>query len=183
MVAGRVEIAVVGDLGPFRAAVARSEVDLPSYVDIREPGPLKYAAPSLPSDWRSTVKAFPRQKFRDGGSEPDILRAGTVVLEDSCLRIKGERRNPVIVWPNEAALDLVSEPGKVRIVDRMSGTSIEVGKPIDLGGNSGELREGAEIVDAEPAGTQAWRARDDVACTAPCRLARELAKAGAGLRS
>lgn len=150
-VTGRVEIAVLGDLGPFRAAVSRREVDLPPYVDIREPGPLKYAAPSLPTNWRSIVKAFPRQKFRDGGPIPDILRTGTIVLEDGCLRIKGERRNPVIVWPNEAALDLVSQPGKVRIVHRMSGKSIAVGERVNLGGDSGELRDGTEILDADPA--------------------------------
>ncbi len=151
VVTGRVEIAVVGELAPFRAAVARGEVDLPFYVDIREPAPLPFAAPPLPADWRTVVKAFPRQKLRSGGPEPDILRAGTIVLEGGCLRIKGERRNPVIVWPNEAALDLVGQPGKVRIVNRRSGKGIEVGKGIELGGNSGELPDGVEIIDTDPA--------------------------------
>ncbi|HVL77702.1 MAG TPA: hypothetical protein VM346_00265 [Sphingomicrobium sp.] len=148
---GRVEIAVLGDLGPFRAAVARGEVDLPPYVDIREPGPLRFAAPPLPPDWQTIVKAFPRQKLRSGGPIPDILRTGTVVLEGGCLRLKGERQSRVIVWPNEAALDLVSQPGTVRIVNRMSGKSIEAGKRVDLGGNSGELAADTEIIDTDPA--------------------------------
>ncbi|MDQ3482674.1 MAG: hypothetical protein M3448_04625, partial [Pseudomonadota bacterium] len=146
---GRVEISVLGDLAPFRAAVARGQVDLPLYVDIRQPGPLKFAAPSLPANWRTVVKAFPRQKLRSGGPEPDILRIGTVVLEDGCLRLRGERHSPVIVWRNEAALDLVSEPGKVRILNRMSGESIEAGKRVSLGGNLGEVSD-TEIIDAHP---------------------------------
>lgn len=150
VVAGRVEITAVGDLAPFRAAVARGEVNLPSYVDIREPAPLPFAAPPLPAEWRSVVKAFPRVKWRSEGPEPDILRTGTVVLEDGCLRVVGERRNRVIVWPNEAALDLVSEPGKVRIVNRKSGRSIEIGKSIDLGGDSGELSNRVEVTHTDP---------------------------------
>jgi hypothetical protein len=148
---GRVEIAVVGELAPFRAAVARGEVDLPPYVDIRGPAPLRFAAPPLPGEWRAVVKAFPRQKFRSDGPEPELVRSGTVVLEDGCLRVKGERRNRVIVWPNEGALDLVSQPGKVRIVDRRSGKSIEVGRRVDFGGNSGELPPNLEIIDIDPA--------------------------------
>lgn len=148
---GRVEISVLGDLAPFRTAVARGEVELPSYVILRGPAPLRFAAPALPADWRTVVKAFPRQKYRSDGPDPDILRTGTVVLEHGCLRIMGERSNRVIVWPNEAALDLISEPGKVRIVNRRSGKSIEVGKSISLGGNSGELSDHAEVIDTDPA--------------------------------
>jgi hypothetical protein len=145
----RVEFGVLGDLGPFRAAVARGEIDLPSYVVINEPAPLKIAAPSLPADWRNTVAAFPRARYRSSGIELAILRTGTVVLEGGCLRLKGERHSPVILWPNEAALDLVSEAGKVRVLNRISGETIELDKRVNLGGNSRELVDETDIIDAD----------------------------------
>lgn len=146
----RVELAVVGDLTAFNAAVARREVQLPAFVHIQQPAPPKYAPPPLPADWRKLVRAFPQAKYRYGGPIPDILRTGTVVLEDGCLRLKGERRSRVIVWPNEAALDL-TVPGKVRVINRETGKTIEVGKQVDLGGNSGELAEDPEVIGTNPA--------------------------------
>lgn len=148
--AGRVEIGVLGDLTAFKAAVARGEVQLPPFVHLQLPGPFKHAAPALPADWQKVVRAFPRARYRHGGHVPDVLRTGTVVLENGCLRLSGERRNSVIVWPNEAALDL-TQPGKVRILNRISGKTVEVGNRIDLGGNSGKLAEDQEVVGADPA--------------------------------
>lgn len=74
-----------------------------------------------------------------------------MVLQGGCVRLKGERRSPVIVWPNEAALDLVSEPGKVRVLNRLSGETIELDKGVNLGGNSGDLTDETNIIDANPA--------------------------------
>lgn len=146
---GRVEIEVLGDLAAFRAAVARGDVELPPYVAIREPGRIPHAAPPIPQD--NPVRTFPRYKFRSGGIELAILRTGTIIFEGGCLRLKGERHSPVIVWPNEAALDLVSRPGSIRILNRNSGESIDVGKRVRLGGNATELNNETDIVDAGPA--------------------------------
>ncbi len=148
---GRVQFEVLGDMGPFRAAVARGEVELPDYVDISEPGPLRLAAPPLPPPEQVPVRAFPRSRFRSGGVELGILRTGRVIFENGCLRLAGERRSPVIVWNNEAALDLASEPGRVRIVDRRTGVSITTDEIVTLGGNSGPLDDQSLAIDTDPA--------------------------------
>lgn len=147
---GRVQFEVLGDMGPFRAAAARGEVTLPDYVDISEPAPLAVAAPPLPPAERNPVRAFPRHKYRSGGVELAILRTGRVVLEGGCLRLAGERRRPVIVWNNEAALDLAA-PGRVRIIDRRTGVAIATDETVTLGGNSGPLDDESLVIDADPA--------------------------------
>ena len=148
---GRVVFEVLGEMSAFRAAVARGEVELPAWADIREPAPLRHAAPPLPPPDQNPVRAFPRYKYRSGGMEHAILITGRIVLEDGCLRLAGERKQPVIAWNNEAALDLVSEPGRVRILDRRTGVSIATGETITLGGNSGPLADEGLVVDADPA--------------------------------
>jgi hypothetical protein len=150
---GRVEFEVAGDLTAFRAAVARGEVKLPSYVDIREPSPLKIAAPPLPPAAQNPVKAFPRAKLRSGGMELSILRTGVITLKNGCLRTTGDDETPsyVVVWPNEAALDLVSVKGKVQILNRMSGERVTVDERMILGGGAGLLGDDSLVIDTSPA--------------------------------
>lgn len=145
---GKVEVHVTGDLTRFREAVARGEVELPPYVEISEPGPMAVPAPPLPPDWRKTVRAFPRYRHRSSGIELSILRTGTVVLEGGCMRLGGERRSPVIVWPNESALDLSG--GKVRVLNRMNGKHVEIGRTIVLGGNARALDDARDVIDSDP---------------------------------
>jgi hypothetical protein len=150
---GRVEFDVTGDLTAFHAAVARGEVKLPSYVDIREPAPLKIAVPPLPAAAQNPVKAFPRVKLRSGGMELDILRMGVITLKNGCLRTTGDDETPsyVIVWPNEAALDLVSVKGKVQILNRLSGERVTVDERMIFGGNAGLLGDDSLVIDTSPA--------------------------------
>lgn len=148
---GRVEVEVLGDLTAFKAAVARGEAQLPAYVDIREPKPLERTAPPLPPSMQNPVKAFPRVAYRSGGMELSILRTGKLVLQDGCLRLLREHNSPVVVWNNEAALDLVSKPGQVRIIDRRSGVSITTDETVTLGGNSGPLADSIAVLDSSPA--------------------------------
>ncbi|HYG26506.1 MAG TPA: hypothetical protein VD906_06345 [Caulobacteraceae bacterium] len=147
---GRVSVEVVGDMTRARAAIASGELVVPPYADIVEPGALKYPEPPPPPPgFVNPVKAFPRINYRYGGIELAILRMGETVLEDGCLRLRGDRRNPVIVWPNEARLDL--SHGDVRIFNRMSGETILPGERIILGGSSHELKDEADVIDADPA--------------------------------
>lgn len=150
---GRVEFDVTGDLTAFRAAVARGEVKLPDYVDIREPAPLKIAAPPLPPAAQSPVKAFPRVKLRSGGIELAILRTGMITLKDGCLRTTSTDETPsyVIAWPNEAALDLVSQKGKVQILNRMSGERVTVDERMIFGGGAGLMEDDSLAIDTSPA--------------------------------
>lgn len=145
----QVEIAVVGDLSAFRAAVDRGEVALPRWVRIQGPAPLPHPAPPLPANWRATVKAFPQARYRSGGMELAILKTGTVILEGGCLRLKGERRSPVIVWPAEAALDMSG--GKVRVLNRGNGETIDLDSRINLGGNARELDDAKDVVGTDAA--------------------------------
>jgi len=148
---GRLGFEVTGDLAAFRAAVKRGEVVVPAYVDITEPPPLRHAAPPpAPPGFVNPVKAFPRMKFRGGGIMTLELRTGRVILgPDGCLRLEGERKSPVIAWPNEAAIDL--SHGDVRVFHRMNGNSIRVGGTFALGGSSHMLKDDAEVIDQNPA--------------------------------
>ena len=145
-----VEIEVVGDMTAARAAIASGELKVPPYARITEPKPLAFPdPPAPPAGYVSPVKAFPRIAYRDGGIELAILRFGETVLEDGCLKMKGDRRNVTIVWPNEARLDL--SHGDVRIFHRMSGVTIRPGEKIILGGNSTALESDKDVIDASPA--------------------------------
>ena len=146
---GRVEFEVTGDLTAFRAAVARGDVKLPDYADIREPAPLKIAAPPLPRAGQNPVKAFPRMKLRSGGIELAILRTGMITLKDGCLRTTGDDETPsyVIAWPNEAALDLVSVKDKVQILNRSSGERVTVDERMVFGGNAGLMTDDSLVID------------------------------------
>lgn len=143
----RVEVEVVGDMGQFRAAVARGEVSLPPYVTIREPKPI--ATPTPPRAAGGPVKAFPRSRYRSGGPQLAILRTGKLVLEDGCLRLDEERHKRVIVWQHEAALDVQAD--RLRVLDRDSRISIAPGERIVLGGNSGPVTDETLVMDADPA--------------------------------
>jgi len=148
---GTVNIDVVGDLARTRAAAASGELDLPSYVNLIEAPPLKFPDPAAPPKAvNNPVKAFPRMKHRSGGIELAVLITGTTVLDNGCLRLVEDRRNLVIAWPNEARLDLSSEPGVVRIFDRRSGKSVRAGEKITLGGSSGAVGDEADVIDTNP---------------------------------
>ncbi|HEX5776052.1 MAG TPA: hypothetical protein VFX95_05170 [Caulobacteraceae bacterium] len=147
---GRAHVEVVGDMTRVRAAIASGELVVPPWFDIIEPKPLAYPdPPPPPPEFVIPVKAFPRINYRYGGVELAILRVGEVVLEDGCLKLKDDRKNVMIVWPNEARLDF--SHGDVRIFHRMTGVSIRPGQKITLGGNSGPLKDEADIIDANPA--------------------------------
>jgi hypothetical protein len=147
---GRVGIEVVGDMTAARAAIASGALVVPPWADIVEPKPLAYPDPPMPPPvYVIPVKAFPRIGYRYGGAELAMLIVGEVVLEDGCLKLKGDRRNATIVWPNEARLDLSHRD--VRIFNRMSGVTIRPGEKIILGGNSGPLKTEADVIDASPA--------------------------------
>lgn len=146
---GRAHVEVVGDMTAVRAAIASGELIVPPWFDIVEPKPLAYPEPPPPpAGMAIPVKIFPRISYRHGGAEPAVLRVGEVVLEDGCLKLKGERHNTMIVWPNEASLDL--SHGDVRIFHRMTGVSIRPGQTITLGGGSGPLADEADIMAFNP---------------------------------
>jgi hypothetical protein len=148
---GRITIEVVGDLTRFRQAVKRGEVRVPPYVEINEPGALPHAAPPPPPPgFVNPVKAFPRSRYRASGIELAVLITGKAVLgADGCLRLERERHSPVIVWANEAALDL--SHGDVRIFNRATGQTVRPGETIILGGNSTALKDDADVIDENPA--------------------------------
>jgi hypothetical protein len=58
------------------------------------------------------------------------LSVSYVHLVNGCLRLENDPNAPVIVWPRDAALDLTTRPGEVRILDRRSGKSIRAGEKV-----------------------------------------------------
>ncbi|HAL07719.1 MAG TPA: hypothetical protein DCP26_10285 [Brevundimonas sp.] len=149
---GRIEAHVSGDIERIEAARASGALQIADFVDLIGPPPLRFATPPPPpADIANPVRAFPRARHRYIGVEPAILRTGRIVLEDGCLRLEGERRNLVILWPEQAALDLSTEPGAVRVFDRMSGAAIRAGETAVLGGASGPAGETEPAIDEDPA--------------------------------
>lgn len=141
---GTVEIHVTGDMTRFREAVAAGEVVLPDYVHIDEPPPLAEPPPLPPGP----VKAFPRYRYRMANIELSVLKTGKVFLRDGCLRLKGDRHDPVAVWPNEAALEVSGD--RIRVLNRATGESVNIGETIILGGNSTAV-EADDVIDENPA--------------------------------
>jgi hypothetical protein len=142
---GRVDLTVMGDMARVRSAVASGRMKLPDYVVLKEPPPLAYAAPVNPPGGSSPVKSFPRYSHRSMGW-PAAAISGELVLVDGCLRIKGPE-GPLIVWGAENELDL-TEPGVVRVFNRMTGKSVRVGERVWGGGGGFDPRPAPPQIDA-----------------------------------
>lgn len=148
---GRLEAHVSGDLAQLEAARASGALQIADFVDLIGPPPLRFAAPPLPSAQSNPVRAFPRARYRFIGIEPAILVTGRIVLESGCLKLERREGDMVVLWPHQAALDLSTEPGVVRILDRMSGASIRAGEMAVLGGASGPAGSAEMVIDEDPA--------------------------------
>lgn len=149
--AGRIYVHV-GDPERVGAAVRGGRLELSPLVDLIEPRPLPFAEPSPPpAGVPRPVKAFPRRRDRTG-SQLASLNTGVVELIDGCLRMRdGARRPRVVVWPNEAALDLSSQPGVVRVLYRSTGDSIRAGEKVAFTGPFFDLKSSDQLVAPTPA--------------------------------
>lgn len=150
---GIVEIELAQDAAPVRAAAARGAFALPDWVVLTEPRPLPISAPPPPAPGAVRVTSFPQFAFRTDGyprtlvGVPDVpttlrLRNGCLVLE-----IAGETRTAL--WQASDALDL-SDPARVSVLNRLSGTRVTAGDDIVLRG----LQPGEERVPDHVVGTE-----------------------------
>jgi hypothetical protein len=150
---GFVEITLGQDAAPIRAAAARGEFPLPPWVVLVEPRPLPVPAPPPPPAGDARVRSFPKLPFRTDMDMrtlvgvPDV--PATLRLVDGCLKLDTGSETRTALWQASDALDL-SDPAKVSVVDRLTGTRIFAGDDIALMGlQPGEERVPERIVGAE----------------------------------
>lgn len=160
---GIIEITLAQDAAPVRAAAARGEFALPDWVVLVEPRPLPIAAPPPPASGDGRVKSFPQFAFRTDMfmrtlvGVPDL--PATLRLEGGCLVVDTGKERQTALWQASDALDL-SDPARVTVLDRLSGTRIAAGEQIVLMG----LQPGEEQVPKEIVGT--------AGCPGPYRVVR-----------
>jgi len=148
---GIIEITLAQEAAPIRAAAARGEFSLPSWVVLIEPKPLPIAAPPRPTPNDKRVKSFPQFAFRTDMymrtqvGVPDV--PATLRLVGGCLAIDTGKERRTALWQASDALDL-SDPRTVAVLDRLSGVRIAAGEGIVLMG----LQPGEEQVPREIAG-------------------------------
>lgn len=128
-----VKIDVLNDWERVEAAVASGRLQLPPWVHLRPPAPLRFSVPPPAPGAPYLAVAKPR-----GGAEWMALAGGRLVVEDGCIRLKGgDAPSTLVIWRGNHALDS-SRPGELRIVDRFSGSFVRVGDEVELGGGGGD---------------------------------------------
>lgn len=151
---GVVRIELAQDAAPIRAAAARGEFALPSWVVLVEPRPLPVPAPPRPGPSDARVKSFPQFAFRTDMypstlvGVPDV--PATLRLVDGCLVLQTDTDTRTAMWQASDALDL-SDPSRVTVLNRLSGVRVAAGDAIVLSG----LQPGEEKVPKDVVGTEA----------------------------
>ncbi|HZF44666.1 MAG TPA: hypothetical protein VEZ48_14810 [Sphingomonadaceae bacterium] len=160
---GIVQIQLAQEAAPIRAAAARGEFSLPSWVVLIEPKPLPIAAPPAPPAGDMRVKSFPRLAYRTDMymrtlvGVPDVPAA--LRLVGGCLVLATGTDTRTALWQASDALDL-SDPARVIVVYRLSGTRVAAGDAIVLSG----LQPSEEQVPKDLVGTDG--------CPGPYRVVR-----------
>lgn len=161
---GTVQVELAQDAAPIRAAAARGELELPDYIDLVEARPLPISAPTLPAAGDTRVKSFPQFAFRTDMYPSTLVGVPDVparlALEDGCLMLYPEGEDPrMALWQASDALDL-SDPARVSVFDRLSGSRVDADSDIVLMGlQPGEVNPPKELVSTE-------------ACPGPYRVVR-----------
>lgn len=134
---GILEVHLGQDAGPIRAAAARGEFELPDYVVLIEPNPLPIPAPPAPNAADKRVKSFPQLAKRTDMyprtlvGVPDV--PAKLKLVDGCLKLSTKDGTRTALWQASDALDL-SDPSRVTVLDRLTGTRVAAGEEIVLMG-------------------------------------------------
>ncbi len=160
---GVVRIELAQEAAPIRAAAARGEFALPAWVLLIEPRPLPIPAPPPPAPGDVRIKSFPQLAFRTDMyirtlvGVPDV--PATLRLVGGCLVLQTETDTRTALWQASDALDL-SDPARVTVLDRLSGTRVAAGDDIVLSG----LQPSEEQVPKDIVGTEG--------CPGPYRVVR-----------
>ena len=160
---GVVEITLAQEAAPIRAAAARGEFELPSWVRLVEPRPLPFPAPPPARAGDTRVRAFPQFAHRTDMyprtlvGVPDV--PATLRLVDGCLVLDLGGETRTALWQASDALDL-SDPSRVTVLDRLSGRRVAAGEDIVLEG----LQPNEEQVPKDIAGAEG--------CPGPYRVVR-----------
>jgi len=154
---GQVVFELAQEAAPIRAAAARGEFSLPSWVLLNEPRPFPFPAPAPPPPGDGRVKAFPQLKHRTDMHMSTLVgvppTSATLELRDGCLVLTTATDSRVALWGAEIALDL-SDPAQTSVLDRLTGVRVRVGDRVSLRGlqpGVEEARNRAEKVGESPA--------------------------------
>src|SRR5690606_15957435 len=119
-----------------------------------EPRPFPIAAPPQPKPGDQRVRSFPQFAFRTDMYPRTLVGVQDVpvrlVLDGGCLKLEfAQGKGITALWQAHDALDL-SDPARVSVLDRFSGTRIAAGEDIVLMG----LQPGEDRVPDDPVGTE-----------------------------
>jgi hypothetical protein len=160
---GAVEIELAQEAAPIRAAAARGEFALPSWVLLTEPRPLPVRAPPPPAAGDMRVRSFPQLPFRTDMFPRTLVgvpdQPATLRLAGGCLVLQIGNETRTALWQASDALDL-SDPARTSVVDRLSGVRVFAGDEIVLMG----LQPGEEQVPEKIVGGEG--------CPGPYRMVR-----------
>lgn len=157
---GRLEVTLAESAAPVRAAAVRGQIDLPDWVDLIEPNPFPVPAPPPPRAGDDRIKAFPQIGYRTDMFPstlvglPDVR--ATLRLLHGCLMLDTPQGSYVALWQQHNSLDL-SDPSRVSIVNRFSGSRIAPGDELALTGIQPDgdalraARQVSDIIGADPA--------------------------------
>lgn len=151
---GVVEVQLGQDAASIRAAAARGDIELPDHVRLVEPRPFPIAAPPPPAPGDKRIRSFPQLGFRTDMYPRTLVGVQNVpvrlVLDGGCLKLEfAQGKRITALWQAHDALDL-SDPAKVSVLDRFSGSRIAADEDIVLMG----LQPGEDRVPDDLVGTE-----------------------------
>jgi hypothetical protein len=85
---------------------------------------------------------MPQLKLRDVAFMEALL-IGELVVEDGCLRVRGDNENYLVIW--QADYFLTNNKGTVKILDETGAAAARVGKMVYLGGGEQSAVDNAEL--------------------------------------
>ena len=150
---GTVNVDLAQDAAPIRTAAQEGTLQLPDFVRFTEPQPLPHSAPPPAKASDKRVRNFPQLAFRTDMflstlvGVPDV--PARLVLVDGCFKLLVKGEEPLTaLWQASDALDL-SDPARVSVIDRLSGTRVFADTDIVLMGlQPGEVAPPKDLVGA-----------------------------------
>ena len=149
---GTIEVTLGQSAAPIRAAAARGELVLPTWIVFTEPKPFPLPAPANPSGDRR-VAGFPQFAFRTDGMARTLVGVPDVkarlALENGCLWLYPEDEEPKIaIWEQGMAVDL-TDPQRVAVMSRFDGAKVYADTSVVLSGlQPGEVEPPQEVAGA-----------------------------------
>jgi flagellar basal body rod protein FlgC len=131
----------ITDQAAFDKAIAEAGFQLPESVVVNSV--YESVGESPPFEITPVPDVFmPQLKRRDVGFMEALL-IGELVVDEGCLRVRGENENHLVIW--QADYFLTDNNGVLEILDETGEVVARVGEPIYLGGGEQRTVDNAEL--------------------------------------